>query len=89
MLYTVYACVWIGSDKSMDGIFYLNLTWVVVFFGLKNIGLATYIIMALIFVVVYQAYQQWLMGNIINTLLYASWLLIAKGINFDTTLVKV
>lgn len=100
VIYTAYAYAWatsVKSDKmtkSMDVLFLvsiiLNLAWVVAFFGLKNIELAKYIIVALTFVVAYQAYQQWKVENTLNTflmLVYLSWLICATNLNFETSLV--
>jgi tryptophan-rich sensory protein len=97
VIYIAYAYAWATSIDSLisnldlifTGAILLNLAWVVVFFGLRNIELAKIIIVLLALVTGFQAFQQWRAKNTLNTfllLVYLSWLICAAGLNFDTTL---
>lgn len=99
-LYILYALVWRKvyqrTGTKYDWTFvlslFLNIMWVYVFFGRKNIGAGKFIIVALLLLTLYQAYLMWDIGSGLMTLvmlIYASWLTVASGLNFNTTLANV
>ena len=98
-IYVLYAWTWCTALKSQStfvnvifGIsIFLNLLWTVVFFGLHDIQTSKIIIIALLAVVLYQAYYMWTINEGIGTffmLIYASWVICATGLNFETYTVK-
>jgi len=97
ILYTIYAYTWCiaytnSSSKSAINIIFLvslilNVLWVVVFFGFHQIGYAKIIIVMLLIVVLIQAYMMWRLKSGLGTflmLVYAAWLMVATGLNFNT-----
>jgi benzodiazapine receptor len=95
VIYVLYAWTWCMASKSdttfVNVIFgisiLLNLLWTGTFFGLHNIGASRIIIVVLLGLVLYQAYYMWNLNNGIGTffmLIYASWLICATALNFET-----
>jgi tryptophan-rich sensory protein len=98
VIYFFFALVWYKMYRAGAGAFYdvicavsilLNFLWVFVFFYQRNIELAKVILVLLLLLTIYQAYLTWTFGNGALTflvLIYASWLVCATGLNFNTSL---
>ena len=94
VIYIAFAYVWIKSSKQLGNTFFiisiiLNLLWTVVFFGFHNFILSRFIIIALLAVTLYQAYQLWKIKDTVGAflmLVYSSWIICATGLNFETHL---
>ena len=59
------------------------------FFGLHLIGYSKIIIVILLLLVLYQAWIMWKLEDGLSTflmLIYAGWLIVATGLNFNTFL---
>lgn len=99
VLYAMYIYTWCQSYKNSgttyDALFgisiLLNLLWIIVFFGMHNIELSKYVIIALLCTVLFQAYVMWFRQNngvcTFMMLIYASWILCAAGLNFETKVI--
>lgn len=99
ILYAIYAYTWRiayknSSSKLIINLVFLvslilNVLWVVVFFGFHQIGYAKIIIVILLILVLFQAYLMWKLRSGLGTflmLVYAAWLVVATGLNFNTYL---
>ena len=97
LLYIIYAYVWCVAYKKanntagIDILFavslFLNVLWVIVFFGWHNLFLSKVVILLLLATVLLQAYVMWELGSGVCTfllLVYGSWLLVASLLNFNT-----
>ena len=95
IIYVGFAYTWCKSLKSkkfcIDRAFVvsilLNFAWVVAFFGFQLVGLSRIIISLLLVVVLYQAYQQYKIKHKLGLsimIFYASWLVFATYLNFQT-----
>jgi translocator protein len=99
ILYAIYAYTWCiaykeTSIKPLVNAFFmisliLNVLWVVVFFGFHQINHAKIIIVMLLILVLFQAWLMWSLESGLGTflmLVYAAWLIVATGLNFNTYL---
>lgn len=99
ILYTIYAYAWCSSyyrakHRTLINIIFfislfLNFLWVLSFFGLHLIGYSKIIIVMLLLLVLYQACIMWKLEDGLSTflmLIYAGWLIVATGLNFNTFL---
>lgn len=88
----MYIYVWCDSpchDILFAFSIFLNLLWVLLFFGAHNIMLSRIVIVTLLLVVLYQAFVMWQENKALNAfllLIYVSWLICATGLNFETRL---
>lgn len=100
ILYAIYAYVWCESYKItnikpiLNLIFIIsliiNVLWVISFFGFHEVNFSKIIIILLLIIVLFQAYMMWTLDSGLLTflmLIYASWLIVATGLNFNTTLI--
>ena len=68
----------------------INVLWVISFFGFHEVNFSKIIIILLLIIVLFQAYMMWTLDSGLLTflmLIYASWLIVATGLNFNTTLI--